>query len=52
MEREDALAFASCVRGYHVYKDQWIPATNEELACRREPGSVHDPYAVAVIKKL
>ena len=44
------LAFASCVRGYHVYKDLWIPVTNEELACRREPGNVHDPYAVAVTK--
>ena len=42
------LAFSSCVRGYHVYEDQWIPVTNEELACRRQPRNVHDPYAVAV----
>ena len=40
------LAFASCVRGYHVYKDRWIPVTNEKLACRREPGNVHVPYGV------
>ena len=46
------LAFASCVRGYYVCKDRWIPVTNEELACRREPGNVHNPYAVAVTKKL
>ena len=31
---ERTLAFGSCVRGYHVYKDLWIPVTNEELACR------------------
>ena len=43
---EHTLAFASCVRGYHVYKDLWIPVTNEELACRREPGNVHDPCAI------
>ena len=30
--------------------DLWIPVTNEELACRREPGNVHDPCAVAVTK--
>ena len=42
------LAFASCVRGYHVYKDRWTPVTNEELACQREPGNIHNPYAVSV----
>ena len=44
------LAFASCVRGYHDYKDRWIPVTNKELACQRESGNVYDPYAVAVTK--
>ena len=47
---ERTLAFASCVRGYHVYKDLWISVTNEELACRREPGNAHDPCTVAVTK--
>ena len=47
---ERTLAFGSCVRGYHVYEGVWIPVTNEELACRREPGNVHDPCAVAVTK--
>ena len=26
------LAFPSCVRGYHVYKDTWTSVTNEEIA--------------------
>ena len=29
--RERKIHFASCVRGYHIYKDRWIPVTNEEL---------------------
>ena len=31
-----------------MYKDRWIPVTNEELRCRCEPGNIHNPYAVAV----
>ena len=38
----------SCVRGFHVYKDVWNPSLQETLSCSREPGNVHDPYAVAV----
>ena len=44
------LGVASCIQDYHVYKDRWIPAINEELDCRCEPGNIQDPYAVAIIK--
>ena len=38
----------SCIRGFHIYKEIWNP-TEELLTCRREPGNVHDPYAVAMM---
>ena len=40
----------SCVRGFHVYKDIWIPATSKMLSCERENGNVMDPFAVAIKK--
>ena len=42
--------FHTCVRGYHVYQNDWIPALGEMLQCSREVGNAHDPYAVKVIK--
>ena len=40
----------SCIRGYHIYKDIWIPVIGEELKCIREPANMVDRYAVAVMK--
>ena len=37
-------------RGYHVYKDIWEAALGQLLPCQREPGNIHDPYAVAVVE--
>ena len=42
------LETASCIRGYHQYKDIWQAAVSEELLCEREPRNSHDHYAVAV----
>ena len=42
--------FHTCVRGYHVYQDVWVPATDEMLSCCREVGNPHDPFAVKVTK--
>ena len=39
-----------CVRGYHIYKREWVPFIGEELLCHREIGNISDPYAVAVLK--
>ena len=50
MERPGVLQFDSCVRGYHVYKDGWSPVRDETLACQRETGNAHDPFAVKVVK--
>ena len=50
MERPGVLRFDSCVRGYHVYKDGWSPVRDEILACQRETGNAHNPFAVKVLK--
>ena len=42
--------FHTCVRGYHVYQDVWVPATDEMLSCCREVGNPHDPFTVKVTK--
>jgi len=38
----------SCVRGYHVYKDNWSAGIGEVLSCAKECGNRKDPYAVAI----
>ena len=40
-----------CVRGYHIYKEEWEAAVDEELKCEREKNNVKDPYAVAVVRE-
>ena len=40
----------SCIRGYHVYQDRWLPIIGERLECRRESGNPRDRYAVALCK--
>ena len=40
-----------CVRGHHVYMEEWEAAIREELQCERERNYLNDPYAVAVIRK-
>ena len=47
---EMSISITSCVRGYHVYQDRWIPTVHEELTCHREQGNIEDPQAVAVYK--
>jgi len=38
------------IRSYHIYKDVWEAALGQQLPCQREPGNIHDPYAVAVVE--
>ena len=47
-----AFSVVSVIRGYHEYKDIWDAAIDGlELPCEREPGNLHDPSAVAVVKR-
>lgn len=41
---------ASCVRGYHVYKEIWEAVIRERLVCERQPENQRDRYAVAIKK--
>lgn len=45
---ESSFTMESCVRGHHAYQNVRTPAINETLVCKREPGNIYDPYAVAV----
>ena len=38
-----------CMRGYHIYKEEWEAAVSEELKCEREKNNAKDAYAVAVV---
>ena len=42
--------FSTCIRGYHVYQEEWTPVLDEMLSCCREFANVHDPFAVKVMK--
>ena len=48
--RMESYSIHTSVRGYHVYKDVWEAALSQLLPCQREPGNIHDPYAVAVVE--
>ena len=40
----------SVIRGYHEYKDI-CDAAIDGLPCEREPGNLHDPSTVAMVKQ-
>ena len=40
----------SCIRGFHIYKENWSPLIGEQIKCVREVANPQDRYAVAVIK--
>ena len=46
----ESVTIDSYIRGYHAYKEIWIPTAGEELLLRREPDNIDDQYAVAVTK--
>jgi len=46
------LRVKSFIPGYHVYKEDWEPESNEERELIREPNNQVDPNAVAVVWPL
>ena len=46
----ETFAFASAVRGYHVYKDVWKPLIGKKLVAKREFNNPMDKHAVKVVK--
>ena len=41
----------SCIRGYHIYKEQWEAAIGKELQDQCEHENAADMYAVVVIQE-
>ena len=46
----DNYEVESMVCGYQVYHNIWEAAVGQTLACQRETGNPHDPYAVLVME--
>ena len=44
----EMFAFASAVRGYHVYQDLWKPSIGEKLVAKQEFNNPMDKHAVVV----
>ena len=38
----------SCVCGFHVYEELWIPYVGEKFRCIHKSGNRDNPFAVAV----
>ena len=43
--------FDSYIRGYHAYRDIWIPVVGEILLLKREPDNLVDASTIAVRKE-
>ena len=41
--------YNSCIREFHVYRDNWSPFEGQMLDTARERGNPYDKYAVAVV---
>ena len=46
----ETFAFASAVRGYHVYEDVWKPSIGEKLVAERAFNNPMDKHTVKVVK--
>ena len=46
----ETFAFASAVRGYHVFQDLFKPSIGEKLVGKREFNNTIDKHAVKVVK--
>ena len=46
----ETFAFASAVRGYHVFKDVWERLIGKKLVAKREFNNPIDKHAVKVVK--
>ena len=44
------MTIESAVRGFHAYREVWIPHVNQVLQTRQEIGNSEDLYAIAVVK--
>ena len=45
-----SFEFTAAVRGFHVYRDIWLPYINETLKSLHKPGNAYDVFAIKCIK--
>ena len=43
-----SFSFRLGARGFHVYQKDWVPFVGQAVAFERDPGNVHDCFAVAI----
>ena len=48
--RVKSFEFTAAVRGFHVYRDIWLPYINETLKCFHELGNAYDVFTVKCMK--
>ena len=41
-------SFESAARGYHYYRNVWVPEMGQILACNHEPANAFDAFAIAL----
>jgi len=51
-ERVFEASFDSCVRGFHVYQDIWMPVPGEILPCTHELANAHNFFVVKAKKEV
>ena len=42
--------FSTCIRGHHVYQDEWTPVLDATLSSCCDLTNVYDPFAMKVMK--
>ena len=42
----------NCIRGFHIYEDNWSPLLGEVIKCTREDDNPRDCYTMAVVKTI
>ena len=47
----EAFAFASAVRGYHVFQDLFKPSIGKKLVAKQKFNNTMDKHAVKVVKR-
>lgn len=43
------FVFSAAIRGFHVYRDTWIPSEQEKLCCVFEENNVFDMFAIKTL---
>ena len=51
MENMAVFEFEAAVRGYHFYRQVWVPEPNEVLDCTHEVGNIFDSFAIKTISR-